>query len=110
MILFAIGLSSFCVLRRHRRRKEAAIASDRNARGDDAQDTRLYFQQKAELGNKSIRLQMKTVAHRYELESENRLVELEGRGRILELPGEERRQKGTYTQESEQAIELDTSR
>ena len=48
-----------------------------------------------------MRRQMKTVDYRYELE---------GRDRILELPGEEKRQKRTYTQESEQAVELGTSR
>lgn len=69
------------------------------------------------MDNKSLKPQMKTIGHTYELEGEdripeledenriheledeNRIPELEGKGRIPELPGEEKRQKRTYNQE-----------
>ena len=117
IIFLTIGLSSFCILRRRRRSEKAAAASNRSARRDKGHGTHLYFQQKAELDNKSLKLQRKTIEHTYELEDENRIPELEdddrileledenriheldGEDRIPELPGEEKRQKFTCKQD-----------
>ena len=90
IIFLTIGLSSFCILRRRRRSEKAAAASNRSARRDKGHGTHLYFQQKAELDNKSLKLQRKTIEHTYELEDENRIPELEGDDRILELEDENR--------------------
>ena len=106
IIFLTVGLSFFCILRRRRRREKAATASKRGARGDEGHDIGLYFQQKAELDNRPLKPQMKTIENTYELEGEDRILELEGedrihelegKGRIPELPGEDKRQEKTYT-------------
>lgn len=79
VIFFTIGLTSFCICRRRRRRNKSAAASDRASRGVEGQDAQLYFQQKAELDDKPLRLEMKSVEHRYELDGEERILELPGK-------------------------------
>ena len=94
--------------------KKAAAA----AGAIEAHDALLYLQRKAELDDNPLRLQMKTVKHRYELDGEEKILELPGEGkselngeeRIRELPGEGKRPKGIHKQESAQAKELETSR
>ena len=84
--------------------------SKSSASCNEGHDARLYFQQKAGLDDKAIRLQMKAEEPRYELRSEDRILELEGKDRLSDLAGEDKRQEETCTQGSEQAIELEASR
>lgn len=94
IILVTLGLSWFCLVRRHRKRKEEAAVSAQDVREDQGDHTQMYFQQKVELDDEQRRHEMEANELRYEMEGEDTIHELAGEeadGRInrQELRGKE---------------------
>lgn len=94
IILITLGLSSFCLVRRRRKRKGEAAVSAQDVREDQGDHTQMYFQQKVELDDEQRRHEMEAAELRYEMEGEDTIQELRGeeahgRNNRQELRGEE---------------------
>ena len=97
ILLANIGLAYFCIVRKRRRRTDAATKADREKNKSDGEvgNPQLYLQQKVELDDEQRRHEMATVELRYEVQGMDEIHELpadkgDGRYGRQELNGDER--------------------